>query len=169
MWASLMSKMTIKELADEIGVSKTAINKKATRAIRKKYFTKVANRFEISLEGQKAIKLLFTDQQPPTENQQLKEKKTTTTQTSSQTTASGSKTYPVADVSDNAMKIIEDYQSQLKEKDKQLAQLHKLLDQQQQLTSQTNEQLRKLKIEFSNEKPDGEISKKGFFSRLFNM
>ena len=54
-----MSKKTIKELAEEIGVSKTAISKKVTETQKKKWFTKIGNQFVISEEGQKVIKSMF--------------------------------------------------------------------------------------------------------------
>lgn len=50
-------------------------------------------------------------------------------------------------MSDTALKIIEDYQKQLQQKDKQLSELHKLLDQQQQLTLQANRQNEYLRLE----------------------
>lgn len=43
---------TIKELADELGVSKTAINKKVTDRERKLWFSKIGNKFVINEDGQ---------------------------------------------------------------------------------------------------------------------
>ena len=54
-----MSKKTIKELAEEIGVSKTAISKKVTEKQKKTWFAKIGNQFVINEEGQKAIKSMF--------------------------------------------------------------------------------------------------------------
>ena len=58
----MMSKelKTIKELADELGVSKTAINKKVTDRERKLWFAKIGNKFVINENGQKAIKQMFS-------------------------------------------------------------------------------------------------------------
>ncbi|HHT6741623.1 TPA: hypothetical protein ACSZKI_15210, partial [Listeria monocytogenes] len=54
-----MANVTIKQLAEEIGVSKTAITKKITPEMKTKYFAKNGNRFVINENGQKAIKVLF--------------------------------------------------------------------------------------------------------------
>lgn len=50
---------TIKELADELGVSKTTINKKVIERERKLWFSKIGNKFVINKNGQKVIKLMF--------------------------------------------------------------------------------------------------------------
>ena len=50
---------TIKELADELGVSKTAINKKVTDRERKLWFSKIGNKFVINEDGQKSIKRMI--------------------------------------------------------------------------------------------------------------
>ena len=72
---------TIKELAEEIGVSKTAINKKVTIENRKTWFTKIGNRFVINEVGQKAIKYMFLEnienQKSKTTNQNRKLKSQT--------------------------------------------------------------------------------------------
>ncbi|WP_062472423.1 DUF536 domain-containing protein [Jeotgalibaca dankookensis] len=156
-----MQKKTIKELADEIGVSKTAINKKVTKTMKKNFFTKVGNRFEINEEGQKIIKSMFIDYSTETANHkpqsETAQTKTATeriemgkTQTNSETKESPtpeSETKKINDIPKNAMRIIENYQNQLKEKEQQLAQVHKLLDQQQQLTLQSNRQNERLQLE----------------------
>ncbi|BCO04643.1 hypothetical protein LLG32_27370 (plasmid) [Lactococcus cremoris] len=63
---------TIKELADELGVSKTAINKKVTDRERKLWFSKIGNKFVINEDGQKSIKRMFEglteNQESQTEN-----------------------------------------------------------------------------------------------------
>lgn len=55
------SYMTIKELADELNVSKTAINKKIDETFKKKYVTKNGNRFVIDVFGQEVIKSMFKE------------------------------------------------------------------------------------------------------------
>lgn len=156
-----MQKKTIRELADEIGVSKTAINKKVTKTMKKKFFTKVGNRFEIDEEGQKTIKSMFikepienANHKPKSENTQTKTItepiNTWKTQTNSETTETPtpeSETKEINDISENTMNIIENYQNQLKEKDRQLARVYKLLDQQQQLTLQSNRQNERLLLQ----------------------
>ena len=51
---------TIRELADELGVSKTAINKKVSDSERKQWFSKKGNRFLVNENGQKAIRIMFS-------------------------------------------------------------------------------------------------------------
>ena len=51
---------TIRELAEEIGVSKTAINKKVSDSERKQWFSKKGNRFLVNEPGQDAIKSMFS-------------------------------------------------------------------------------------------------------------
>jgi len=177
-----MSKKTIKELAEEIGVSKTAISKKVTEKQKKTWFAKIGNQFVINEEGQKAIKSMFG----PVENNQ--------SQTESQTS-----------LRNNANQVGDSdfYQKQLLAKDNQIDMLQKLLkdqqnllDQQQRLTLQTNKQIEQLQLEYSKNTAESantkeEIAnqdrqsvanaaveettdiptpqtKKGFFSRLFN-
>lgn len=166
-----MAEKTIKELADEIGVSKTAINKKVTPEMRKQYFSKIGNRFVISEEGQKAIKLLFFDSLSQTDNRQPKntgtepetkerkqEQRKPVTE-SSETNAQTSKTESQNpnDFSETAIKIIDYYQKQLEQKDLQLSELHKLLDQQQQLTLQTNRQNELLQIQLDSYEDNGHV------------
>ena len=166
-----MSKKTIKELAEEIGVSKTAISKKITDTQKKNWFTKIGNQIVISEKGQTAIKSMFEE----------------TRKGKSQTSYRNN----TNQVSDSYF-----YQEQLIAKDKQIDMLQillkeqqTLLDQQQRLTLQTNKQIEQLQLESSKnaeentsqkepyvsnpeteEKKNTEISevKKGFFNRLFN-
>ena len=168
-----MSKKTIKELAEEIGVSKTAISKKVTETQKKKWFTKIGNQFVISEEGQKVIKSMFISDK---KNQSQTDKQTSFRNNENQ-------------VYDSYF-----YQEQLLAKDKQIDMLQKLLkeqqnllDQQQRLTLQTNKQIEQLQLE-SNKKVEYDFTqtdqyvsnaatedntepaqvKKGFFSRLCN-
>lgn len=177
-----MSKKTIKELAEEIGVSKTAISKKVTDKQKKTWFTKIGNQFVINEEGQKSIKAMF---EPVEDNQSQSQSQTSLRNNTNQ-------------VSDSDF-----YQKQLLAKDNQIDMLQKLLkdqqnllDQQQRLTLQTNKQIKQLQLEFSKNTEESantkeefanqyrqsvasaaveetiDIStpqtKKGFFSRLFN-
>lgn len=50
---------TIRELADELGISKTAIHKKVSETIKRKHFSKNGNRFLIDEKGQELIKSMF--------------------------------------------------------------------------------------------------------------
>lgn len=129
---------TIKELAEEIGVSKTAINKKVTIENRKTWFTKIGNRFVINEVGQKAIKYMFLEnienQKSKTTNQNRKLK--------SQTENLENKKEPIGEYK-YLLKIIDYQKEQIKdlkysqtEQFKQLSSMQNLLDQQQQLALQ---------------------------------
>lgn len=140
-----MSKKTIKELAEEIGVSKTAISKKVNEKQKKTWFVKIGNQFVINEDGQEAIKSMF---ETTKKNQ---------TQTESQTSWRKDENQ----VSDSIF-----YQKQLLAKDKQIDMLQKLLkeqqnllDQQQRLTLQTNKQIEKLQLESTTKKEDDSIQK----------
>ena len=204
-----MSKKTIKELAEEIGVSKTAINNNVTPIMREQFFSKVGNRFEINEEGQDVIKAMFTEdviknekletktQTSQTESEKAIDKsKTTQTQTKLTTTrpktseTSQTDAYLKNELPEKAMSIIKNYQDQIKEKDQQLSELHNLLNQQQQLTLQSNQHIQQLQLELSKDNEDNSSqseteyssftdneveteqnkkeAKKGFFSRLFS-
>ena len=71
-------------------------------------------------------------------------------------------------------KMIEILEGQLAKKDEQIEQMQKLLDQQQQLTLQTNQQIQHLQLEETKETEkkleafEEKEAKKGFFSRWFN-
>ena len=66
------------------------------------------------------------------------------------------------------IKMIEILEGQLAKKDEQIEQMQKLLDQQQQLTLQTNQQIQHLQLEEKKAEDFQEKeNKKGFFSRWF--
>ena len=153
-----MADRTIKELAEEIGVSKTAINKKVTKEIRATYFSKIGNKFVINEEGQRIIKDLFSDS-IENDDSKIDNRETQTSPTKSPTSETKSKTSTTETqtsethrlsefvLPETAVQIIVDYRNQLEQKDKQLAELHKLLDQQQQLTLQANRQNEGLRLQ----------------------
>lgn len=161
-----MAEKTIKELADEIGVSKTAIHKKVTPDMRNKFFSKIGNKFVISEEGQEAIKSTFIVSFSETENQKPETDNSTTKETKSENTITSE--VSENNLSDAAIKIIENYQKQLEQKDKQLSELHKLLDQQQQLTLHSNKQneLLQLQIEANeNEKKEQPVPNQQYIKK----
>lgn len=132
-----MADKTIKELAEELGVSKTTINKKVSNENRKLWFAKIGNKFVINEVGQTAIKSMFL-----AENENLKRKPVGE--------KSKTKNHKNANqVSDFELlsflkKQLDQKDIQLQEKDTQIKQMQKLLDQQQQLTLQANQQIEKL-------------------------
>lgn len=139
-------KKTIKELASEIGVSKTAINKKVTENQRKLWFSKNGNRFVINEEGQKTIKSMFEK-----ETKNL-ESKTENLNSPTANPKSQTENQQVSDLVfdlnaqllkqiDSQALQIEDLKKTKTEQFKQIDHLHNLLDQQQQLQLNTQKLL----------------------------
>jgi len=154
-------KKTIKELADELGVSKTAINKKVSENQKRKHFSKNGNKFLIDDEGQRLIKSMFLDsdenyRQPESEN---------LTQT---------EVFEVSDLVSVLKDRVSVTEKQLDEKDKQIASMQKLLDQQQVLTLQANKKIAELETTLTDydsrkeeNQSESEPPKKSFWSKLF--
>ena len=132
-----MTEKTIKELAEELGVSKTAINKKVSDENRKLWFSKIGNKFVINETGQKAIKSMFFNENENS-NQQLVGEKTKTE------THKNANQVPELEVLSLLEQQLNQKDMQLQEKDEQIKQMQKLLDHQQQLTLQANQQIEKL-------------------------
>ena len=132
-----MADKTIKELAEELGVSKTAINKKVSDENRKLWFSKIGNKFVINETGQKAIKSMFFNENENS-NQQLVGEKTKTE------THKNANQVPELEVLSLLEQQLNQKDMQLQEKDEQIKQMQKLLDHQQQLTLQANQQIEKL-------------------------
>ncbi|EGP4912726.1 DNA-binding protein [Enterococcus faecium] len=132
-----MTEKTIKELAEELGVSKTAINKKVSDENRKLWFSKIGNKFVINETGQKAIKSVFFNENENS-NQQLVGEKTKTEN------HKNANQVPELEVLSLLEQQLNQKDMQLQEKDEQIKQMQKLLDQQQQLTLQANQQIKKL-------------------------
>lgn len=125
-----MSK-TIKQIADELGVSKTAVRKKIGNLGLSEKVKTIGNRIEIDERQEKLIKSAFLQKETKTENANL--------------------------VSDNSetLRLLSDMVSalteQLQEKDKQIERLQtelentqKILDQAQQLHAMTEQKIRRL-------------------------
>ena len=132
-----MTEKTIKELAEELGVSKTAINKKVSDDNRKLWFSKIGNKFVINETGQKAIKSMFFNENENS-NQQLVGEKTKTEN------HKNANQVPELEVLSLLEQQLNQKDMQLQEKDEQIKQMQKLLDHQQQLTLQANQQIEKL-------------------------
>lgn len=138
------SYMTIKELADELNVSKTAINKKIDETFKKKYVTKNGNRFVIDVFGQEVIKSMFKETNTNQERKPNQE--------------------PVFDLVCILKENLERTEEQLKAKDNQIEALQKLLDQQQVLTLQANKKIEQLEM---NQAESEEEEKLSLWQRLF--
>lgn len=132
-----MADKTIKELAEELGVSKTAINKKVSKENRKLWFSKSGNKFVINEIGQKAIKSMFFTENENSNQQPVGEKSKTENHKNANQVSELELFFFLE-------KQLNQKDIQLQEKDEQLKQMQKLLDQQQQLTLQVNQQIEKL-------------------------
>jgi len=120
------SYMTIKELAEELNVSKTAINKKVDEKFKEKHFIKIGNQFAINVSGQNAIRSMFKVEEPTAKRKPERE--------------------PVSDLVCVLKESLERTEEQLKIKDSQIEGLQKLLDQQQVLTLQANQKIEQLEM-----------------------
>lgn len=140
---------TIRELADELGVSKTAINKKVSDSERKQWFSKNGNRFLVNENGQKAIRKMFSSE--------IDNRKSTTENTYQQP-ESKTENFENANLKHSDINYLNDiikYQNaqieDLKETKsqhfKQLNQMQNLLDQQQRLALQDKKLLEEYKSE----------------------
>ena len=140
---------TIKELADELGVSKTAINKKVTDRERKLWFSKIGNKFVINEDGQKSIKRMFEglteNQESQTEN--LEQKPNSQTENFRNNNESNADIKYILDIIEYQKEQIKDLQNTKDEQFKQLSNMQNLLDQQQRLALQDKKLLEEYKSE----------------------
>ena len=112
---------TIKQIADELGVSKTSVRKKIDNLGLRSSLQSNGNQFSINEEQEELIKTAFKGNKPQTKSE-------TKTQTESETVSS----------------LISILQEELARKDAQIENLQKLLDQEQQLHMHTKQQLQLL-------------------------
>jgi uncharacterized Zn finger protein len=145
-----MSK-TIKQLAEEIGVSKTAIRKKMTDEVKTKFSETIGNTVYISKEGESIIKSSF-----------LKKK---------EKLVSGKDSETVTELVSILKHELASKNKQLEVKDIQIIELQNLLNQQQQLQLMEQKKINLL-LDEAKKEVDKQTSKKneskGFFTRLFN-
>lgn len=142
---------TIKELADELGVSKTAINKKVTDRERKLWFSKIGNKFVINEDGQKSIKRMFEgvteNQESQTENQE--QKPNSQTENFRNNNENNADIKYILDIIEYQKEQIKDLQNTKDEQFKQLSNMQNLLDQQQRLALQDKKLLEEYKSEIN--------------------
>ena len=142
---------TIKELADELGVSKTAINKKVTDRERKLWFSKIGNKFVINEDGQKSIKRMFEgvteNQESQTEN--LEQKPNSQTENFRNNNENNADIKYILDIIEYQKEQIKDLQNTKDEQFKQLSNMQNLLDQQQRLALQDKKLLEEYKSEIN--------------------
>ncbi|MCT0485972.1 DNA-binding protein [Weissella paramesenteroides] len=143
---------TIRELADELGVSKTAINKKVSDSERKQWFSKNGNRFLVNENGQKAIRTMFSsgidNHKSKTENTyQQPESKTENFENAN---LKHSDINYLNDIIKYQNAQIEDLKETKSQHFKQLNQMQNLLDQQQRLALQDKQLLEEYKAEIKD-------------------
>lgn len=109
---------TIKQIADELGVSKTAVRKKIENLGLRSSLQKNGNLFVVSDEQERLIKSAFSDNKTETKTE-------TCSQTETETVSA----------------LVSMLQKELDSKNEQIAHLQKLLDQEQQLRMVTEQKI----------------------------
>ena len=132
---------TIKQIADELGVSKTAVRKKIENLGLRSSLRKNGNQFAIDEWQETLIKQVFFEK-TQTENANQ-------TQTENHINDAVSKA-----VMELLRQELEQKNEQLKEKDRQIVQLQKLIDQEQQLRMVTERKFQLLEQQREQEKVD---------------
>lgn len=152
--------ITVRALADEIGVSKVAVNKKIETLGIKSELVKDGNRYLLTDEVADKVRDAF--------KYRTTEKTTEKTASNKQTETPGGDPGTYAD-------IIQVLREQLAEKDKQIAELHTLLAQQNQLmltdgstrSQGTTQEVQAETIDQEDAPAPHQEERKSFWSRLF--
>ena len=161
---------TIKQIADELGVSKTAVRKKIENLGLSDKVQTNGNRILIDERQERLIKSAFQKAETETENYKPVSEKTETLQL-----VSGMVSTLTEQLKEKDRQLAEK-DKQLEEKDRQIKAVHellaenqKLLDQQQHLNALTEQKLRLLEQkeeeEEQNQQPE---EKQNFWSRLWH-
>ena len=143
---------TIRELAEELGVSKTAINKKVSDSERKQWFSKKGNRFLVNEIGQDAIRSMFSydinNRKSKTENTEKQPE--SKTENFENANLKHSDINYLNDIIKYQNAQIEDLKETKSQHFKQLTQMQNLLDQQQRLALQDKKLLEEYKAEIKD-------------------
>lgn len=143
---------TIRELAEELGVSKTAINKKVSDSERKQWFSKKGNRFLVNEIGQNAIKSMFlrdiNNRKSKTENTEKQPE--SKTENFENDNFKKSNFDHLSEIIKYQNAQIEDLKETKSQHFKQLTQMQNLLDQQQRLALQDKQLLEEYKAEIKD-------------------
>ena len=143
---------TIRELAEELGVSKTAINKKVSDSERKQWFSKKGNRFLVNEIGQDAIKSMFSydinNRKSKTENTEKQPE--SKTENFENDNLKKSDFNHLSEIIKYQNAQIEDLKETKSQHFKQLTQMQNLLDQQQRLALQDKKLLEEYKAEIKD-------------------
>lgn len=179
-----MADMTIKELADELGVSKQAIRKHLEKLPPTLSVTKKENAIYLDTAVTAFVRSKVTrvtgNLTSNVAGNKFNEKEADNNLKRDEKNANN---YEIEKILNEQLKIKD---KQLAEKDKQIQTMQKLLDQQQQLSLQSNKQIEKLQFQLSNEPVEDLIhstsnqlvndkdensetisANKSFFSRIF--
>lgn len=179
-----MADMTIKELADELGVSKQAIRKHLEKLPPTLSVTKKENAIYLDTDVTAFVRSKVTrvtgNLTSNVTGNKFNEKEADNNLKRDEKNANN---YEIEKILNEQLKIKD---KQLAEKDKQIQTMQKLLDQQQQLSLQSNKQIEKLQFQLSNEPVEDLIhstsnqlvndkdensetisANKSFFSRIF--
>ena len=143
---------TIRELAEELGISKTAINKKVSDSERKQWFSKKGNRFLVNETGQNAIRAMFSydinNRKSKTENTEKQPE--SKTENFENANLKHSDINYLNDIIKYQNAQIEDLKETKSQHFKQLTQMQNLLDQQQRLALQDKQLLEEYKAEIKD-------------------
>ena len=143
---------TIRELAEELGVSKTAINKKVSDSERKQWFSKKGNRFLVNETGQNAIRAMFSydinNRKLKTENTEKQPE--SKTENFENDNLKKSDFNHLSEIIKYQNAQIEDLKETKSQHFKQLTQMQNLLDQQQRLALQDKQLLEEYKAEIKD-------------------
>lgn len=121
---------TIKQIADELGVSKTAVRKKIENLGLRSSLQKNGNQFAIDEDQEKLIKSAFSESEMETESE-------TSSRTETETVST----------------LVSMLQKELDAKNEQIEHLQKLLDQEQQLRMVTEQKLLLIEEKQEQEEP----------------
>lgn len=153
---------TIKQIADEIGVSKTAVRKKIENLGLSEKVQTTGNRILIDEKQETLIKTAFSKTETKTENQKAVTEKTESLQL-------------VSGMVSTLTEQLQEKDRQIAEKDKQinalnelLAENQKLLDQQQQLHAIAEQKILQLEMKDQEEQNQQPEEKQSFWSRFWN-
>ncbi|MGX4645730.1 DUF536 domain-containing protein [Holzapfeliella sp. JNUCC 80] len=143
---------TVRELSQEIGVSRQAINNllKSEKKL-KKYVKKVKGANQIDEGGQELIKQHFKTSKQA--NKKYSKQAYDNFQTSGQQVSDKEQT-TFQQVDTVSQEVLTMLHQEMKDKNEQIKNLQKLLDQQQQLTLQSNSNLSEVKKEVDTEKQE---------------
>ena len=143
---------TIRELAEELGISKTAINKKVSDSERKQWFSKKGNRFLVNETGQNAIRAMFSydinNRKSKTENTEKQPE--SKTENFENDNLKRSDFNHLSEIIKYQNAQIEDLKETKSQHFKQLTQMQNLLDQQQRLALQDKKLLEEYKAEIKD-------------------